>query len=596
MLLKKKSERASVCASLMRFLSGLLCIFLLSVAPSYAQSGTSAVGILDHVSLKLKWRHQFQFAGYYAALEKGFYRDAGLKVSIEELQTGEDSFSAVLSGKNEFGISGSDVVAERAKGKKLVALAAIYQHSPLVFLTPEKSGIQNIHQLADRRVMLEAHSAELQAYLLSEGISKDEFALFPHTYGIDKLIAGEIDVISAYSNDEPFLLKENGLAYRIFIPQSSGIDFYGDILYTTEDQVKYYPHRVKKFISASLKGWRYALENSEEIIDLILEKYSRRHSREHLLFEAEGAKKLILPEVVEIGYMNSGRWKHIIEKYQSLGMIDKEVDLKAFLYDSDPGKDSYLALAIQIVEVLIALLAIWFIVKFIRINISLEELDKKNRQVRKRLNKSQVRFSRLLANIPGIIFSCRYDESWTMLFVSKGCFELTGYYPEELEKNRLLSYSDLILPEDRQKVADAVKESFHLGKPFKITYRIRCRDNQIKWVWGQGKFLSEAVALKKMRIEGFITDITEFKELENGKNELEAQLQKALNELKKAKSLLPLCSSCEKIRDDEQYFQQVKNYLRDCPDEEDDFNRLCPVCSKNSEAGKNPAKDLEKIQ
>lgn len=562
-----------------------LCIFMLLLLqviflqPLFANSASHILPTLDRVSLKLKWKHQFQFAGYYMALEKGFYRDAGLEVEILELESGEKSFDAVLNEKSEFGIAGSDLILKRSEGHPVVALAAIYQHSPMVFLTPESTGIQNIHQLAGRRVMLEEHSAELLAYLKAENINLQQLKIFGHSYGVKELIAGEVDVISAYANDEPFNLKEQNIPYRLFFPQSSGIDFYGDVLYTTENQIKNYPGRVKKFLKASLKGWEYALKNENETISTILDRYSKRHSREHLTFEAEGARKLILPDVVPIGYMNEGRWAHIIEKYQNLGLLKKSVMLDRFIYQTEPVKTNYFLISIQILEVILAALAVWFVWRFIRIYSSHEELNQQNKEIQRRLAKSQKRFSLLLSNLPGMAYRCRFDDQWTMIFVSQGVYNLTGFYPDELVKNRLISYSELIHPEDRKTVSELVKQSFHRGEPFRITYRLKCRDGSIKWVWEQGRFVSSTSSFKNLRIEGFISDVTEAKSLEIEREQLIEKLQQALSEIRELRGILPICSSCKKIRDDQGYWKKIESYIQQHTKAEFSHG-ICPDCSK----------------
>jgi ABC-type nitrate/sulfonate/bicarbonate transport system substrate-binding protein len=83
---------------------------------------------LDQVSLQLKWQHQFQFAGYYAALEKGFYRDAGLDVEIREGGPDVDANKVVTAGRADFGVRTSSVLLDRANGRNLVVLGVIFQH------------------------------------------------------------------------------------------------------------------------------------------------------------------------------------------------------------------------------------------------------------------------------------------------------------------------------------------------------------------------------------------------------------------------------------------------------------------------------------
>ncbi len=112
-----------------------------------------------------------------------------------------------------------------------------------------------------------------------------------------------------------------------------GIDVYGDCLFTTESEIRRHPERAKAFLAASLRGWDYAMKNPEEICDLILSKYSRRKSREVLLQEAEAMRELILPDLVPIGFMNPGRWKHIGDTFASLGSLPADYFLKGFLFD-----------------------------------------------------------------------------------------------------------------------------------------------------------------------------------------------------------------------------------------------------------------------
>src|SRR3954467_1198777 len=89
---------------------------------------------LDAVSIQLKWKHQFQFAGYYAALEQGFYRDAGLDVTIREGGPDIDAAEAVAGGKAEFGVCSSTVLREWVMGRHLVVLAVIFQQTPAIIL------------------------------------------------------------------------------------------------------------------------------------------------------------------------------------------------------------------------------------------------------------------------------------------------------------------------------------------------------------------------------------------------------------------------------------------------------------------------------
>jgi len=345
------------------------------------ENSSSTDNRLETVTLQLKWKHQFQFAGYYAALEKGFYRKAGLDVKIMEAKDGEASTDLVISGEADFGIAMSDLIPLRAQGHPVIALASIYQHSPMIILVPKASGIENIHALKGKRIALEAHSAEILAYFEFEGIPLHKMIILPHEYSISNLISGRVDAMSAYSTDEPFMLLNQGIAYSTFSPRAGGIDFYGDTLFTSENQVREHPERVSAFLAASLEGWRFALDNTEEIIDLILSKYTKRHSREHLLFEARMSNRLIMADVVELGYMNPGRWRHIANTFKKLNTIPSDFSLEGFIYDRNPDPDFgwlYFSLAGAVVIVVLAFLILG---RFYKLNRSLREEIAHRREV-----------------------------------------------------------------------------------------------------------------------------------------------------------------------------------------------------------------------
>ena len=345
------------------------------------------------VRLQLKWLHQFQFAGYYAAIEKGYYRDVGLDVQLIEATQNEEPAQAVLRGGAEYGIATSDLVLYRSRGEPVVALAAIFQHSPYVLITPEK--IDHLHDLIGRRVMIEPHADELMAYFRYEGIAKERLRLQPHNFDVSALIKGEVDAMSGYSTDEAFLLKQAGFAYKTFSPRSGGIDFYGDTLFTTEAELRQNPTRVQAFVDASLKGWAYALNNPEEIIQLILTRYSQRHTREHLRFEAEQTQRLIRHDIVELGYMNLGRWRHIAEVYGVLDMMPKGFTLGGFLRRA-PEPVDVAGLYIIIAVSLAAVLVIGGVsVRFFQLNVNLRRQIADRLAVEARLRESEEELRRI---------------------------------------------------------------------------------------------------------------------------------------------------------------------------------------------------------
>lgn len=317
----------------------------------------SALAALEPVTLQLKWKHQFQFAGYYAAKAKGFYQEAGLDVSIIEAMAGMDPVQEVMQGHAQFGVGTSELVLNRYQGNPVVVLAVIFQHSPLALVTLRQSGIDNIHKLLDRKVMIEPNSAELFAYLYQEGFTNKAFNLLHHSQSLDDLIQGRTDAMSVYITDELYQLKRNHIEFNEFHPGMSGIDFYGDNLFTLESEIKNNPQRAKAFRAASVRGWQYAMQHPEEIVQLIYQNYSQRHDVEHLRYEAASMTELMRPDLIEPGYMHLGRWEHIVQTYHQLGLLPEHFDVKSMLYLPN-NEDDLIKLRKLLYSVVVILLAL----------------------------------------------------------------------------------------------------------------------------------------------------------------------------------------------------------------------------------------------
>ncbi len=292
----------------------------------------------DKVRLQLRWFHQFQFAGYYMALEKGFYQKEGLEVEL--LEGGnyyqKDHVDAMLSGNSEFFIHNSSAIVDRANGKPIVALAAITQTSPFALVALSKSNINTPSDLIGKKFPLVSPKslyAEVFAMLQGEGLNAEELTFQPTDNVLEDFLGGKLDVMDAYVTNEPFLLNSRGIDYRVISPYKYGTNFYNDVLVTSERFARDRPEATEAFVRASIKGWDYALAHMDETVALIHRRYAPDKSLEHLNFEATELRKLINPELVKVGHMNPERWRSIGETYAKLGMMQPDFDLSQFLHD-----------------------------------------------------------------------------------------------------------------------------------------------------------------------------------------------------------------------------------------------------------------------
>ncbi|NWJ40984.1 MAG: diguanylate cyclase [Geothrix sp.] len=387
----------------------------------------------ERVVLQLKWQHQFQFAGYYAAREQGYYREAGLDVAIVEADPILDPVREVVEGRAHFGVSNSGLLLARLQGQPVVVLAAIFQHSPLVLIARTDVGIGSVHDLVGRRLMLERHAEELLAYLQQEGVPLPSLQPMGHSFDPTDLLQGRTDALSAYSSDEPFFLDRAGFRYQTFTPRSAGIDFYGDNLFTTEAEIRRHPDRVRAFREASMRGWRYAMTHPEAVADLILARYGRSHSREHLLFEARQMAPLLRPELVEMGYMHEGRWQHIADTYADLGLLPRPYSLQGFLYDPDAADRltrQRLKLALILILPIAALLGTVALV-ILGLNRRLARALRTQAELGTIIQGNERRFRFIAEHAADVIWTMDIP-SGRFTYVSPSVFQLRGYTPEEI--------------------------------------------------------------------------------------------------------------------------------------------------------------------
>ena len=142
------------------------------------------------------------------------------------------------------------------------------------------------------------------------------------------------------------------------------------------------------------------------------------------------------------------------------------------------------------------------------------------------LEQSERSKSVLLKNLPGMAYRCRYDEQWTMEFISEGCTRLTGYDIDDLLGNARLSFNDLILPAYRQFLRDTWAERIVRRQPVLVEYEIRTADGQVKWVWEQGQAIFAPDGMVEA-LEGLILDITERRAVEAALREAKEQAEAA---------------------------------------------------------------------
>jgi PAS domain S-box-containing protein len=411
----------------------LLAVLAIAVSPCFVRAATPPSENLDTVVLQLMWYPQFQFAGYYAAQLKGYYAEEGLAVEIREQNPDRSPVDAVLSGEADFGTANSDILLLRMQGKPVVVLACIMQHSPFALLVRADSGIVTLEDFVGKTLAVDGNyrDTECLAMFAEEGISTDSMTFVKEERAIDDLINGNVDAYIAYISNHPFAMLAKGVEPRAIRPITYGIDFYGDTLFTSEQQIQEHPERVAAFRRASLRGWQYAIDHPEEIIDYILATYYADPApgavvltREHLRLEAAVmAEELIFPDLVEVGHMNPKRWRRIADTYADMGMAESIDSLDAFIYAPNPKPDYhwfYVTIGVLMCFVFVGFMA-WLWNKNLR-----RAVYQRTGQLRE----SNTKHERLVNNLIET-FVYRHDIEGFWTYVSSSVTRFLGYSVDE---------------------------------------------------------------------------------------------------------------------------------------------------------------------
>ncbi|WP_274650566.1 ABC transporter substrate-binding protein [Paenibacillus humicola] len=316
-----------------------------SPSPSSA-GGSSGSGVqpdasgekpLTKVTLRLRWLHQAQFAGFYAAVEKGFYKDAGLEVDI---QPGGPDFPAVqmvASGGEQFGVTGPDqIVLSREKGVPVVAVAAIHRKSPFVLFSTKESGIKTMKDMIGKNVGVKlsgSEELEYRAMMKSAGIDRSQVHETVVKFDMAPFLQGQVDVWPGYLINEVLSAEEAGKELNIINPNDYGVNMYGDTLFTTEKMIKDKPEIVKAFVQASMKGWDYAINHPDEAAAFGM-KYSDQLNIDHEKAMMQNSIDLLDAAHPPLGKMAEADWESLQQMLLDMGFTKKKQGVSGMFSNS----------------------------------------------------------------------------------------------------------------------------------------------------------------------------------------------------------------------------------------------------------------------
>lgn len=315
----------------MKFALNISCLFLL-LWQSLVLSMDKQV--VEKVSVQFPWIYQFEFAGFIAAKEKGYYRDAGLDVTLIEYRPGLDVIDEIMSRRSNYGVHNASLIIKDGGVVPIVLLATYLQQSPLVFVT--KPEVKHPSDFIGRRIMGttdELRYSSLALLLSLFDINETNARMMEHSFNINDFIDGRVDVMSVYRSNQLFELDERNIQYNIIDPDDYGFFSSADNLFASHGEVLQHPQRTQKFIDATNQGWMYALKHPQELIDIIYERYSKKKNKAALRYEFYVIKKMMLLDFYSIGKTSTELTSRTFKQLKKNKMLDQDVALKMFLLE-----------------------------------------------------------------------------------------------------------------------------------------------------------------------------------------------------------------------------------------------------------------------
>jgi len=289
------------------------------------------------IKLQLFWHHQFEFAGFYAAIEQGYFDKYNIEVELLKYDPKLNPTNTVLTGEAQFGLAGADLIVDYHQGKDVKLLASYFKRSPLIIIT--QAEITSLKQIVNHKIYGDnkwLKQGSIRSMLNLFRIDPDKIKMTMAGESIELFRNKEIAGMLAYRTNIPYDLNQQNIPYRIYDPNQFGIASQDLNLFTTTSFAKENPELVRNFTLAANEGWRYAIEHSDELISLIKSKYnSQNKTKDALKFEAQEAIKLMSPELFTVGSVQKYKLITISQESFESKTISKIKNLDEFIFQHE---------------------------------------------------------------------------------------------------------------------------------------------------------------------------------------------------------------------------------------------------------------------
>lgn len=337
----------------------------------------------EDISIHLKWYHKYQFAGYYAAQQQGYFQDEDLTVRLIEGGPNTNHLHQLINGSSQYAVLGSEALGSLALGSPIIIVASIFQHAPELLMTLRSNQVESIQDLRGKSLMLANGeiAGQIPAMLLKNNLTSKDYLRANYDGDVTRLANGAVFAMYGYISNEPFLLQEMGYEVDYFRPQDYGINFYGDNLATNQSELDNNPGRVAAIRRAVIRGWSYALNHPKEIIHYILSlptKNPQPYTFKHQQYEAQATFDLIDTNNVPIGTSSPDRWAAMLDIFNSTTGGQAHFNPNSIYneFHQDRSWINYVLIAAIIASIIILFMYSWNRALQSKLNTAISSLEK----------------------------------------------------------------------------------------------------------------------------------------------------------------------------------------------------------------------------
>lgn len=292
---------------------------------------------LTKVKIQLSWIKQGENHGIFNAVEEGFYKDEGLDVEV--IAGGPDirPMALVAAGEVDFAMGHPvEVIAGRSNDVPVVSVLQEFQDSMTVYVAKKANGFETIEDIKDAKFGIWYAGGEYEPQLMAElsGVGIDNVNWVAQKYSMVEFYEDKVDIASATLHNEFHVLLNAGYTLEdltVYRPSDYGAALVNNSIYTTEKMIKEHPEIVQAFVNATIRGWKWGLQNPDKAVQNVL-KHNPDLETQKQLYQVEETNKLSTARSAKefgIGYLNYADWEVSQEALIVLGLIPEPIDLNS---------------------------------------------------------------------------------------------------------------------------------------------------------------------------------------------------------------------------------------------------------------------------